>query len=77
MTHSSIVMGDSLVLCKNVVLTENPMPLMRRASFGRPLQQSVLLVSTSTREPSPGSLVSLRSSMSMLCLASSQAMSVV
>ena len=55
----------------------NPTPRMRRATVGRPLQKNVQPVPVSTREPSSGSLVSLRAAMSILYLASSQAMSAV
>ena len=74
---SSIAMGDSWLHCKSAVLTAKPAPWMRRATVGRPLQKHVQPVPISTKEPSSGSLVSLRAAMSKLYLASSQAMSAV
>ena len=77
MSRSSIAMGDSWVLCKSAVLTANSHHECDGQLWVGHTRKNVLPVPISTKEPSSRSLVSLRAAMSILYLASSQAMSAV
>ena len=77
MSRSSIAMGYSWLFCKSAFLALSLTPWMRRATLGRPLWKKCVTCPHFYKEPSSGSLVSLRAAMSILYMASSHPMNAV